>query len=125
MTPPEDLQREAAQRKRDARTRWQLLQSLHLVRSNSHGGWITGRGLVESIAWCGPDFKLDDDGQAQGLLADLVGTGYAKLEDNREDRSQPYTLDYITFKITDKGIRFVNRAEPPDAMIDDGRIIKT
>jgi len=120
-------QRQAAQRKRNARIRWQMLEVIHAERTNRSGGWCTGRGVVEAMDYCGPDYRPDESGgdeHAKGLLADLVAAGYAKLEDNREDRSQPYTLDYITFKITARGIGFVNRTEPPDALIDDGRIIK-
>jgi hypothetical protein len=126
MTPPGNnpAQRESAQRKRHARIRWQMLNVLHAERANRHGGWVTGRGVVEAMDYCGPDVTPDDDNHARGLLADLATAGYAKLEDNREDRSQPYTLDYITFKITARGIGFVNRTQPPDALIDDGRIIK-
>jgi len=118
-------QRESARRKRDARIRWQILTVIYARRTDRNaGGWATGRGVVEAMDYLGPDYQPDDDGHARGLLADLTGTGYVSVEDNREEKSQPDTLDYTTFKITAKGIGFVNRTEDPDALIDDGRIIK-
>jgi hypothetical protein len=120
-------QQQAARRKRDARIRWAMLNTLHMNRASQAGGWITGRGIVESLGYCGPDFKFDTpggDGHAMGLLQDLATAGYAMEEDNREDNTQPFGLDHLTYKITAKGIGFVNRTEAPDGLIDDGRIIK-
>lgn len=117
-------QRQDALRKREARIRYQMLNVIHGSRTNRHAGWITGRGVVEAMAWCGPDHKPDDDTHAMGLLADLVLHHHIEIEDNREDKSQAYGLDHLTYRVTAKGTGYINRTEPAHAMIDDGRIIK-
>lgn len=114
----------AAQRSRHARIRWELLRAMHGSRTNQHGGWATGRYLLEVVAYLGGDFRVESDDEGLGLLQDLVAAGYARSEDNREDRAQVYGLDHLTFRIEAKGIAFVNRAAPPDAMVDDGRIVR-
>jgi len=111
------------QLKRHARVRAKMLVAIHAARANQHGGWITGRGVIESLAWCGPDYRMADDAEAMGLLQDLVSLGYADEQDNREDHAQPYGLDHLTYCVSAKGVGFINRAEPATAMIDDGRIV--
>lgn len=110
-----------AQRKRDARLRYHLLSILHRQRSNQHGGWVRGRLAVDALGWTDP---IEDDDHAIALFRDLVNKGYAEEEDNREDRSQPWGLDFLTFKVTGLGSSFMTRATAPDADIDDGRILK-
>ncbi len=112
-----------ADRRRFARIRWHLLKAMHGARANECGGWSTGRWLIATLEYCGRDYQVND-ADALGLLQDLVCTGYALEEDNREDISQPFGLEHLTYKITGKGIGFMNRTEAPDALIDDGRLIK-
>jgi hypothetical protein len=101
-----------------------MLQTLHYSRANAHGGWCTGRYAVEALSYCGADMRPDDDEHAMGLLQDLTTAGYIEEEDNREDVTQPYGLDHLTYRVAARGIGFVNRTEPPDGLINDGRIIK-
>ncbi|MEM1445158.1 MAG: hypothetical protein AAGF84_03825 [Planctomycetota bacterium] len=115
---------DTAQRKREARIRYRMLAMLHDQRGNHHGGWVTGRGIVDALVWCGTDYRLDEDQDAIDLLRDLVNKDFAEEEDNREDRDQPFGLDHLTWRITAKGSSFINRALPADAEIDDGRILK-
>ncbi len=117
-------QKQSARRQREARIRWQMLTVIHGSRSNSHGGWITGRGVVEAMGYCGQDYTPDDDSHARGLLTDLVLAEYIEVQDNREDESQPYGLNHLTYKLTGKGSGFINRTEPHDALVGDGRIAK-
>ncbi|MEM6394633.1 MAG: hypothetical protein AAF797_17850, partial [Planctomycetota bacterium] len=58
------------------------------------------------------------------LLRELVANAYLLEEDNREDESQPFGIDYLTYKITGKGVSYCNRALPPDPEVYDGRRIK-
>lgn len=115
-----------ANRLREARIRWRLLQTLQARRANQHGGWVTGRHLHDVVCgWFPADEQPDDEQHTLALLRDLANKGFILEEDNREDRSQPFTLTYITFKITAAGSSFVSRSLPADADIDDGRIVKT
>ncbi len=118
-------ERQAAMNKRNARIRHQMLKAVYGSRTNRHGGWITGRGVLDALDWCGPDIRPDNDDHATGLLSDLVLGGYLEAEDNREFDSQPYTLDYVTYRATARGSGFINLTEPPTGLIDDGRILKT
>ncbi|MEM7626562.1 MAG: hypothetical protein AAF333_13280 [Planctomycetota bacterium] len=107
------------------RARNGILVALDAQKTNQHGGWVTGRFLADIVGQplTQAQAPLSDD-NVLGLCRDLVAAGYLVEEDNREDRSQPFGLDYLTFKATDKGLGFVRRSEPADADIDDGRIVR-
>jgi len=112
-----------AQRELDKLRRYKMLFAIHGARANQHGGWLTGRAILATFKFLGQDFQIDDR-HAMDLLQDLVTAGYALEEDNRENKSQPFGLDHLTYKITDRGNRFMLREEPADPLIEDGRIVK-
>lgn len=107
------------------RARHAILVVLDAQKINEHGGWVTGRFLSDIVGkpLTSASPRLDDE-QMLGLLRDLIAAGYIDEEDNREDHSQPFGLDYLTYKATDKGLGFVRRTEPADPDIDDGRIVR-
>jgi hypothetical protein len=111
-----------AERKRDARLRQRIMETLDRQKVNHHGGWCTLLFLHDVIG--GLTGEAPDSRQATlSMLRDLVGLGYVEEEDNREDRDQEYE-DHVTFRLTALGHRFRGRDLPATRLIDDGRIVR-
>jgi len=111
-----------ADRKRDARLRQRIMETLDRQKANHHGGWATLLFLHDVIG--GLTGEAPECRQATlSLLRDLVGLGYVEEEDNREDRDQDYE-QHATFRLTAMGHRFRGRDLPATQMINDGRIVR-
>lgn len=89
-------------------------------------GGLAGRRLLDVLDASLPpaDRFGDDDRRLLALLKDLLSAGYALLTDTRTHRSQGYGLDHLRVAVTAKGSRFRMGGEPPDALVDDGRIVR-
>lgn len=115
---------DAANQKRDRRRRWSLLRLLDHARGQESG--VAGRDVMDKLDEALPpaDRFNEDDQHLLRLLKDLEAAGYAELVDLRTHRRQGYGLDYLRARVTAKGSRFCMGGEPPDALIDDGRIVR-
>lgn len=115
---------DASNRKRDRRLRWAILRMLNSARALEGG--IPGRRLLESLDAALPpaDRFGDDEPLLLSLLRDLANGGYVELVDHRTHTRQAWGADWINAKVTAKGTRFCDEGEEPDALIDDGRIVR-
>jgi hypothetical protein len=122
--PPMHL--EHAERKRDLRLRRRILQLLHAARVHEHGGWASGRFVVDVIDGATtPAGSFGDDAHAAGLLRDLVAGGYVEQRDDRAKGYQPRSLDFISFRITHRGTALVEEQIDPDPLVEDDRVRTT
>src|SRR4051812_23599458 len=114
---------EHAERKRDLRLRRRLLLLMHAARVRPESGWIGGRFLVDVVDGAQPGGQcFAGDDHAVGLLRDLVGGGYAELRDERTKRYQPEGLDFISYRITNRGVALIEEQVDPDPLIEDDRV---
>lgn len=118
------MDHEQAKQRQDRRLRWSILRMLDNAKDLEGG--MPGRRLLDVLDGALPpaDRFGDDEARLLSLLKDLKAGGYAELLDTRTHRSQRYGLDYLQVSITAKGSRFRMGGEPPDALIDDGRIVR-
>ena len=55
------------------------------------------------------------------LLRDLANGGYVEERDDRGFKSQPFGLEWLSFKVTGKGSRLLSGGDPPNPLIADPR----
>ena len=120
-----DYENFSVREQRERRIRATLMRVLHASLSNQHGGWVTGRYLLDVLqSGLAMGDVPDDESHLLQLLRELAGKGFVAEEDNREDERQPFGIDYLTFRITGQGCAYQNRSLPADPDIADGRVIK-
>lgn len=111
--------------KRDRRLRRRLLDALHNARIGPLGG-MYGRRIAQIIDSTMPPAQVfEGDSHAEGLLQDLVAKSLVAKEDKRKRNSQPYSLDYMLYRITAKGSSLVEETGGPDPDIEDDRNMDT
>ena len=114
---------EHAEHRRDLRLRRRILQLLHAARVHEHGGWASGRFVVDVIDGATtPASGFNDDAHAAGLLRDLVAGGYVEQRDDRTRRYQPLGLDFVSCRITHRGTALVEEQIDPDPLVEDDRV---
>lgn len=114
-------QLEQMQYTRDSKLRRNILDMLHEFRGCTTP--VSGRDIYESYGDMSPlAYKLVNEQHAMQLLNDLERVGVAQCLSTRKYKNDPDTLDYRTYRITDKGIGLVEGVEPVIPTIDDDRI---
>ncbi|MEM6394578.1 MAG: hypothetical protein AAF797_17565, partial [Planctomycetota bacterium] len=93
-----------AREARESSLRGMLLRHAHFALTNQHGGWVTGKGMLRAYGSALGGDQPDNHNHHLQLLRELVANAYLLEEDNREDESQPFGIDYLTYKITGKGV---------------------
>jgi hypothetical protein len=117
---------DATQQRQDRRLRWKLLRILDAGKDLEAG--LPGRHVMDALNEALPvaeRFEDDDERRLVRLLKDLDNAGYADLVDTRTHTHQAYGLEWLLASVTAKGTRFVMGGEPPDALVDDGRIVRS
>lgn len=116
---------EQANRQRDRRLRRRMLSTLHLSRAMSPRGGLGGRALKDLVDGVMPGGQgFEGDRHAMELARDLVNKGLAEESRLPMRRGQAFGLDFAFFKVTAKGSGLVEETVPPDADIDDDRIVE-
>jgi hypothetical protein len=107
---------------RDRRLRRRLLGTLYAVRGEPSGG-LGGRVLITvADGMMSQDGRFQNERHAMTLLRDLEGRGYVSLQDTRKHpRMETYGLDYLTVRITSKGVDLVDENVPVDPAVEDDR----
>jgi len=110
---------------RDRRLRRAILQSLHRARANESGGWISGRFLFDVLGYsCPSSAGPESDSHLLALLRDLVAKKLVEERDDRDRRSQSFSLDRLSFRVMAMGSSLCEETIPPDPDIDDERILR-
>jgi hypothetical protein len=113
-----------ANRARDARLRYAVLVT---VDSNKHTGYaLTGRtirDIHDGIHRAEPSEQFEDDAHVVAIMKDLAAGDYIRLTDTRTHKTQKLGPSFLQAEITIRGTRFLAGGEPPDSLIDDGRIV--
>ncbi|MGE5608940.1 MAG: hypothetical protein ACM359_06785 [Bacillota bacterium] len=115
------LDREMMAKGRDAKLRFRILQLLEASRAVP---FTASLDVYSAFELADDVQKFEDEDHYLRLLMDLSDEGYIELQDTRTLRTQAYSVKYLNVRIRARGVRFVAKAEPPDPLIDDGRIVK-
>lgn len=116
---------EEAKKKRDRILRASLLRMLNYCRISPTGG-ISGRQLLDGVNGLQPP-RQGFEGDSHGLLLmrDLVAAGLATERPLGERRrGQGFTIDWIEFAVTDKGVQLFEQKIAAHPLVDDDRQIE-
>jgi hypothetical protein len=107
--------------KRDRELRKHLLRTLHRVQIAPLKG-LHGSKLMQYVDDLMPPVKrFESEDHALLLMRELEAKGLATIEDERNGRSQMFSLDRLVVRVTAKGSSLVKMTAPADPDIDDER----
>ena len=108
---------------RDRRLRRKLLHALRLANQISPSGKLSGDFLRNEVrGFMRGEADFIDDEHALDLLRSLVASGYVEEKDERTRRGERWGLVNLMYRISEKGLRLLVEALPPDPLIEDERI---
>jgi hypothetical protein len=108
---------------RDRRLRRKLLVALRIANQVSPSGQLSGQFLRDQVRdYLRGEPSFESDSHALDLLRSLVAAGYVEESDGRRRRGESFGLEHMLYRISEKGMRLLIEALPPDPMIEDERI---
>lgn len=106
----------------DARVRFKILHIAQMSLTNGDG-FIKGGKLFGSLPdFLSPSDVMDDKHAVLLVTKYLVNDEYLQEKSLRRRKGDPHGLDWVSFRITAKGLRYLSGAIDHDPMIEDGRL---
>lgn len=114
-----------ARKKLFARFRAKLLLVLAEVSRTAPTGMISGRLLIDQANGIMPTGQKIGETDALAMARDLVAGGYASESPLGERRrGQAFSIDFVQFGVTAKGMQLYTQDIPADPLVDDDRLLE-
>jgi hypothetical protein len=120
----EEMNLDDGRKQNDELLRREILRVLFHAREGPTA-WLRGDSVMRIVrSGLAADVEIRDESHAVGLCRDLVNRGLIVQEFLPQRAWEPFGLQFVRYRISDKGTDLHLEKIPPDPQVADDRIVR-